>query len=539
MVKDILELKPIDAEDTISVLIKKLNDNFATITETGIFNIEEDIPEDNHDYLCDALLIKPHQPIHRRKKILEPFDNRKDISWLSNVDYLLGDVAIVEQKRVDDKTCNQVYMYTIGKDDNTGETILEYETELTGPTGKDAEVYLTYDSQTIFENTRFNQLNINRLVVSSIDFTSNSSLSATEIITSKLKIGNLTFNGGGERSELGTNILNVDTIYGFRGAIDTITFGSPIIVDKISASSPDEHVSFETAIKTDRIDSYTDELPITLGSSIKSSSDTLNILSSVCLDELKSISDKIYISSPIGVNEISSKDSDNVKFNSPIAVDKITASNTNSISIDSHITCSDILTFDTSVDFMNEFNVDCDNVDFKQYHYNDKHHTPGMIFLGFDNMTNIEIPELLIPSNEEVDFARFEKPYSYVPFSGVYYIAEITTDTNTWYGLIQKSERKFKEDKVRVFTTRTDVVGQELNNEDVYELISTNNIYKDIFTYLNNNINPTKTHVTIGFTTQSSFSTYIDCTIKIKQIPYFSNQFGIGENTVIYYLMLY
>lgn len=543
MSKDILDklhannLKPIDPQDTIKELIGKLNYNFSCITETGIFNIEEDITENPHDFLCDALLIKPHQPIHRRKKILEPLENRKDISWLSNVDYLFGDVAIIEQKRTDDTTTNRVFMYTITKDKNTGYTTLDYETEITGPVGKSGEIYLDEDSQKIFENIHFNKLNVDRLSVSSIYFSDNGIFSTPEIVTNKLTIGNLIFYSNEGHSELGTNDLKVNTIYGFNGPTDTIKFGSPIMIDFISSNNGSS-ILFENDIKVDKISTFNNNVPLIIGSDIKSESSVLNIQSPINVDKISSYTTNgnIILNSPIKVDTISSNIYDKISFNNPIVVENI-SSPKNLLYINSNITTNlDKISFLSPVEFNNEITIDDSKLKFKNYQYSDKFNDAGKMFIAFSTIFNITIPKL----SSYIDFTKFGTPYSFVPANGEYYIAEVKNDTNTWYMLLNYNNDELN-DEIRILTNRTTLDIADYENEHVFNLISSNEVYKNIFNYISEEYipNTNKKYLTIGLTDNISHETLLNCDITLKRIPKFSNEYNIDSMTAIYFISLY
>lgn len=153
-----LSLLAIDSEDTISDLIYKLNHNFSLITSTGIFAEPDEDSEDEHDLLCDTLFIKPHQPIHRKKKILPAGANITDTSWLKSVDYLTGDVVIIEQYRKGDiKDGVYTYMFSIGEDEY-GKPIFENGTLLTGNDGEDGKVSVDEDTRVAISNTPFEKL---------------------------------------------------------------------------------------------------------------------------------------------------------------------------------------------------------------------------------------------------------------------------------------------------------------------------------------------------------------------------------------------
>lgn len=559
-------LLPIDSDDTISTLIYKLNKNFMAITGTGIFFKSEDEPEDDHENLCDALLIKPHPPIHRRKRILEPLESRTNTDWLQNVDYLLGDVVIIEQKRNDNSGSNQVFMYTIAKKDDDSEDI-EFinETELTGPAGKNAQIYLSYDSQTQFENTHFDTLNTTHLNVSSISFSTGGKLSVSEIITNKLSIGNITFYNNGDNCELGSNVLKVGTIYGFRGETDTVTFGSPIIVDFISSSDKIKPITIETSIRVNKIGSIFDESddifgdnPIEICSPLISDKDGIEFKSPICVDKIKSNKGDIEITSPIKVDNISTCIKDRISISSPISVDKIYSSN--ELAIETPITSSKKIDVNTPVNFTKDVSIIEDLTHFKQYDYNDKHKTHGRVFLAFDNIQNITIPEF---NSNNYDLKKLGTPYSFVPTNSIYNIAKVTCNGETWYMLVVESNRISKEDNIRIVTTKKDIAGTDIEDEQVYELIASNDIYKDIYNCLINtsnyssnnngivNINqdiqtlaaptatPTKPYKTIGFSSPTSFSTYTNCTINVVKIGTLNNNFGLGDIGLIYYLTLY
>ena len=151
----------------------------------------------------------------------------------------------------------------------------------------------------------------------------------------------------------------------------------------------------------------------------------------------------------------------------------------------------------------------------------------------------IIIPQIEI--NSSVDLSRLEKPYSFVPTNGEYCIAKVTNNDKVWYMLVTSSGRKDKENNVRIVTTRDIVDAKDIKEETLYELIASNDIYKDIYELLGsgNLVSHIKPYVTIGFTAPSDFSTYTDCKIEVKQIKILNNNFGLGDNRLLYYLTLY
>lgn len=127
----------IDRADTIGDFIDKVNRNFDKIS--FLLEPQEEDSDDMHDLLCDAVWIKPHQVVHRRKTIAGA-GNRDDLmstEWLKYVDYVYGDLAIVEQKRLLKKG-NDVYMFTIKKEGE--KPILTNKTLLSGPPGEDGVI---------------------------------------------------------------------------------------------------------------------------------------------------------------------------------------------------------------------------------------------------------------------------------------------------------------------------------------------------------------------------------------------------------------
>lgn len=541
-------LESIDSEDTVSTLIDKLNKNFEAITNTGIFKPREITVEDEHESLCDALLIKPHPPIHRRKRVLEPLELRTDTSWLQNVDYLLGDVVIIEQRRNDNSGCNRVYMYTIAKSSEGEDIEFVNETELTGPAGKNAQLYLTYDSKEIFENTQFDTLNVTTLNVASANFVTGGSLAVSDITTNKLTIGNITFYNNGDTCELGTNILNVGTVYGFRGAEDNITFGSPIMVDYISSSSPEGYISIETGIKVNKICALPDGIDddedghIFIGSTLESLGTSIDFASRIKVNELESYKTdgKIYVFSPLMVDNIGSKTLyGSVNFTDPITVDTIYSNG--ELSIDTPITSSKWIDVNTEIRFNKDVLLDEDTLRFTHFGYDDKFRTHGRVFLGFENLFNLEIPEY---NADSYDLTKLGNPYSFVPTNGEYYIAKVTKDDNEWYMLAIKSERDSKEDDIRIVTSRTEVAGEDIQEEDVYELIASNAVYRYIYTSLKNgsttaSVTSSEKYKTIGFSKTTEFGTYLGCKIDLVNIGTLNNNYGLDDNKLIYYLTLY
>lgn len=570
--KSLLEV--IDRQDTISTLIDKLNHNFNTIIGAGIFDPKED-EEEEHDRLCDALLIKPHPPIHRRKKILEPLDDRKDVTWLNNVDFLLGDVAIVEQKRPEDSTSNRVYMYTIAKSTKEGQEIeLIYETELTGPTGKNAEIYLTYESQELFERTVFNNLTVDKLNVGSISFMNSGKLTATEIITKKLSIGNLTFYSSGSKSELATNKLKVDEIYGFTqldvsGETNPVTFRSPIIVEFISALDYETPIRIQSEINVDKISCNPENFKgtpykgnnfILVGSPLKSDDKYLQFDSYIQTDGIKSRTGvDIEIETPIKVNKISTYDSSFITVNSPIKVDKISSNSNSYVSIESPINSTSGISFITPVTFKKDITVDENQFHYKQFDFVDKFTNYGQIFLGLEGIDGITIPEFKL--DESTSLSKIGTPYSIVPTDGTYYLAKVTSNGEVWYMLAVKSTRTNINNVIRIVSDVTEP-SATLGDEDIYELIASNDIYKNIFESfgdrsvisnpeMNNPIMPISNneietmavkpkYKTIGFTKISTFGTIYGCDIEIKQIPSYTNMGYMSDGTPMsYYITLY
>lgn len=540
-------MEAIDRQDTISEMIEKLNHNFSAIVGTGIFDPKEEEPEE-HDYLCDALLIKPHQPIHRRKRILEPLDDRKDVSWLVNVDYLLGDIAIVEQKRSNDESCNRVFMYTISRSQNNDENIeLTNETEITGPTGKSGEIFLTYDSQDIFENTTFNKLTVDKLNVSSISFLSGGSLSVPEIITNKLQIGNLTFYNSGKNSELATNKLMVEEISGFPGKVDTITFKSSIKAKLISSSedtNPDKPLYFEDSIYTTKISANTRKGQkdiLFFGSPIQSNGESIKVLSPIHVNELDCIDPKtdiIKIKSQISVNTISGNSQDGeISIISPIKVNKI-SSNGNSILVESPINSTNGVKFITPTTFEDQITVDENKFHFKQFDYLDKHQNFGHVFLAFDNIQPITVPTFELTSKSSL--TKLGKAYSIVPTNGQYYLAKVTSSIGIWYMLAVRSSRNVISNLIRIVTTKPSVTNSDISDEETFELISSNSIYREIYNALDDSSRLVdRLYRTIGFSKINDFETVTGCTIEVKQIQSLTNSLGLGKNNMIYYLTLY
>lgn len=541
-------LESIDSEDTVSILIDKLNKNFDAITKTGIFKPKEITIEDEHDNLCDALLIKPHPPIHRRQRVLEPLELRKDTSWLQNVDYLLGDVVIIEQKRNDDSGCNRVFMYTIAKASDGSEDI-EFinETELTGPAGKNAQVYLTYGSKELFENTLFDTLNVTNLNASSIKFNTGGSIAVADITTNKLTIGNITFFNNGDSCELGSNILKVGTVYGFRGAEDTITFGSPIIIDYISSSDRvNGAVCIESSIKVNKIGSLPDGIDddnnnsIFIDSPLESTGDAIDFVSEIKTNGLRSHTQdgKISVFSPVKVDRIESeKLYGNVYFDSPVVVDKVFSNS--ELSIETPITSSKRVDINAKMNFTKDVTLDEDVLHFKQFDYDNKFRTHGQIFMAFENIFNLEIPTY---KANDYDLKKIGTPYSFVPTNGNFYLAKVTHDTDVWYMLAVKSERVSKDEDVRIVTSKTEVGGTDILDEDVYELVASNDIYKNIYESMREVIKPIKSsklYTTIGFSKPTEFGTYQGCKIDVIQIGVMNNNFGLDGINIDYYLSLY
>lgn len=555
-------LQSIDKSDTISDLINKLNDNFSIITQTGIFDIKEN-EQDEHDYLCDALLIKPHQPIHRRKHILTPLENRKDISWLGDVDYMCGDIAIVEQKRIEDESTTRVYMYTIQKSSGPYEIELVNETEITGPVGRSGEIYLSQETLDKLDRISFDKLTVDKLNVRSINLLGDSVLSVNKINTNRLQVGNLIFeNTDDNNAILATNTLQVDTIIGFNGEnpeTKTITFGSQVIIDKISASDKQEQTTFETGIKTNIISGKTNTDNISINSPITSSGNDIVFKKGIKVNNIGSNNTQIIFDSPISVREITS--STNIKINSPVFVDVISASGNNSISINSDITSfNNLISFDTNVNFKKNINFNENNLHFKQFDFSDKL-IAGQVFLALDNIQTIEIPDITI--NTGYDFSKYGKSYSFVPCIGKYGIARIKKDENEWYALISKHAQYADvisdEGVKKIFTTsRNDDINME--NEDKYDLISTNNIYKTLFDCLYNSI-PTiddtlrpmsldinnivnsvnnENNITIGFNHYNGqFETITECEIDIVKIESLDYSGRIGNKNLVYYMTVY
>lgn len=536
----------IDKQDTVNELIRKLEHNFRKIEATGIFDEKNEEENEDHDYLCDALLIKPHQPIHRRKRILEPLENRKDISWLSDVDFLLGDVAIIEQKRPEDTSSTRVFMYTIAKakEDSIFEFELISETELTGPTGKSAEIYLTYESQEIFENTFFNKLNVDKLNVNSLSIINEGTLTSNAISTNRLTIGNLTFENTGEESVLGTNLLKVGRLQGFMGDNDTIYVESQIVIDQISSGDPDRGTVFENPIQVNKITANTEDNKsdiIYFGSPIQSTTNELTINSPVKLNRLNSTGSEIVITPKIRVNTISSHDSKNLTIGSPLIVNSISSSGeTTPISINSPIASDGLLSFKTKVKFNESVELDENVLKFKQFDYSDKFKTHGQVFLAIKDLLNINV----LNSIDETDnLSKYGTPYSYIPLNNdMYGIAKVTYDGSDKYMLIQKSTRTSKGTDNRMFTTRTDANLSTTNitsDETIYELIASNDVYKNIFESLKSST--TSIYTTIGFTKPTSFITKTGCEITVKPIGKLDSALTLSEreNQLIYYITLY
>lgn len=156
-----LTFLPIDRTDTIGTLIDKINENFCKLSclfEPG--DIEDDDHEEN--LLCDAIFVKPHQPVHRRRKIAGAGNDEdlKNTDWLDKVDWLYGDIALVEQKR-SDKIGNDVYMFTISGDKNDGPELIN-KTKISGPPGEDGAIS-PESMETILKS------GIKKLLVNSID----------------------------------------------------------------------------------------------------------------------------------------------------------------------------------------------------------------------------------------------------------------------------------------------------------------------------------------------------------------------------------
>lgn len=565
-------LQSIDRTDTVSELIDKLNKNFNIITQTGIFNIK-DTQEEEHDYLCDALLIKPHQPIHRRKHILSPNEDRKNVSWLSKVDYMCGDIAIVEQKRPEDESTTRVYMYTIQKSKGIYEIELTNETELTGPIGKSGEIYLSQDTLDKIDNIVFDKLNVDTINARSINLNGDGTLTTKEIITNRLQIGNLIFeNTDGINSKLATNVLQVDTIVGFSGLnpeTKTITFGSQVIMDKISGSNEDEQTTFETGIRTNLISSKNITDNIIINSPISSDNDDLIFNKNIKVDSLSSnIDSKITFNSKISVSEIESNNG-NIKINAPIKIDEISANLKDSIKINSDITSDNILSFDTDVNLKKNVYFDESNLHFQHFDLSNKL-ISGQIFLGLNNIQKIIIPDIKI--NITDNFSKFGQPYSYVPCTGRYGIARVKKNENEWYMLISKNTTYTDiitpDDDgnkiIRIFTTKS-TSDNTIKNENIYDLISSNDMYKNIFNNLYNTdstiddtlptlpttkkssskkvksqSNSENTDITIGFSKYNgTFETLTNCEIDVVKIEQLDYPGMIGLQKIFYYMTLY
>ena len=258
----------------------------------------------------------------------------------------------------------------------------------------------------------------------------------------------------------------------------------------------------------------------------------------------------IDIFSPININEINSYDTKEVKFNDPIVVDKISASYLNEeIFIESPLTSSDTIKFNCPVDFTSDVHLLEDNLQFKQFSYNDKFKNHGNIFLGIDSIftgpkNNTDINSFEIESNDTLDLEKFGNSYQFVPTNGLYMIAKVTSDKNEWYMLVMKSNKTNRNDKIRIITTADNdyINNDSLTQEIVYELISSNSIYKDIYKTLNDTVNDTtsrKPYVTIGFSNPSGFSTITNCKVELKLIPVLNNQNKFGSNNLIYFISLY
>lgn len=565
-------LQSIDRTDTVSELIDKLNKNFNIITQTGIFDIK-DTQEEEHDYLCDALLIKPHQPIHRRKHILSPNENRKNVSWLSKVDYMCGDIAIVEQKRPEDESTTRVYMYTIQKSKGIYEIELTNETELTGPIGKSGEINLSQDTLDKIDNIVFDKLNVDTLNVRSINLNGDGILSTKEIITNKLQIGNLIFeNTDGINSTLATDELQVDTIIGFSGLnpeTKTVTFGSQVIMDKVSGSNENEQTTFETGIRTNLISSKNISDNIIINSPISSDNDDLVFNKNIKTDSFSANEDsKITFNSKISISEIESKN-DNIKINVPIKVDEISSNLKNYIKINSDITGDNPLNFDVDVNLKKNVNFNESNLHFQHFDFSDKL-ISGQIFLGLNNIQKIIIPDITLDGT--YNFSKFGQPYSYVPCTGRYGIARVKKNENEWYMLISKNTKYTDiitsdddgNKSVRIFTTKS-TSDNIVKNENIYDLISANDMYKSIFNNLYNTdstiddtlpiLPPSKksvskklkvqsntenTDISIGFSKYNGyFETLTNCEIDIVKIEQLDYPGMIGLQNIFYYMTLY
>ena len=544
-------LEGIDGQDNMADLVRKLNHNFSVILGTGIFDVEEPIPEE-HDKLCDTLLIKPHQPIHRRKKIISPFEQRTDISWLKNVDYYYGDIAIVEQKRNDDDTRSRVYMYTIAKSKKNDDSIeLINETEITGPTGKDGEMIVNLNSDQIedFEAHTFSEMKIENLTVNTILFPDNGSLSVPKIQTGELQIGdNLSFMSSSQQSELKTNVLRVDEIYGYDEGTTNIIFGTPVKLNMISSNmdGDDKSIRIEDTIKVTKIcgNPLEDrENVILFGSPLKSDGVGIEIMSPVHVNTIRSVNGgtPIEITSPIGVGEIYNNNNVKtaIKFGSAIAVDSISSNRNQYINIESKLNSTKEIEFIGQVNMSNDTTIDENKLHFKQFDYLDKHKDFGHVFLAFENMQSITIPQLELTSSSTL--SKVGKPYSVIPTSGVYYLAEVEKGDSKWYMLITKSTKNNMDGLMRVVSTQETIANNDITFEDVYEIIASNDIYEDIYKSLDVDMEQStgKTVRTVGFTKMGTFSTITGCTINIKKIPTLTSDQKFGKNNLTYYLTLY
>ncbi|MCM1218249.1 MAG: hypothetical protein NC548_27500 [Lachnospiraceae bacterium] len=263
-------LQSIDRTDTISTLIDKLNHNFSVITDSGIFDVPDEESED-HDLLCDTILIKPHTPIHRREHVYNYDEDEnqiknKTIEWLNNIkDYLIGDVVIVDVRRSpkitdedgSDITPTYTYMYTIQLK-NSDEIELIGETCLNGVDGANGKIEYNDIKQSLDLNGyQFTELNTNVLNVDSnatikkLNITGNLNINSTQLLSSA---------GGAEFTYLNTKkSVSTDNINSYSGdkinIYNDIKVTSTVEADNIKTNK----ITALKSLNTDVIYPYTQE----------------------------------------------------------------------------------------------------------------------------------------------------------------------------------------------------------------------------------------------------------------------------------------
>lgn len=133
----------IDKSDTIFTFYDKVNFNFEQLFAylNKIYGGSKDDQNgyggngsgdfQEHGELCGAILIKPHQPIHKRVGAVNygDIDVLRNVDWLKTTDVFDGDMAIIEMKRQSETDGNDTFIFRINVND-AGEITLDIPEEI-------------------------------------------------------------------------------------------------------------------------------------------------------------------------------------------------------------------------------------------------------------------------------------------------------------------------------------------------------------------------------------------------------------------------